>query len=85
MRYFQFWNEPLSVRVGLTFVDDFVLGKLPYSHCFLWNKIQMPKLKLLHKVKMDVCFYLQQMHKLMTLIFVMCFHSYALFQHERMA
>ena len=56
MRYFQFWNEPLSVRVGLTFVDDFVLGKLPYSHCFLWNKIQMPKLKLLHIVKMDVCF-----------------------------
>ena len=33
----------------------FVLGKLPYPHCFLWNKIQMPKLKLLHLVKMDVC------------------------------
>ena len=24
----------------------FVLGKLPYPHCFLWNKIQMPKLKV---------------------------------------
>ena len=33
----------------------FVLGKLPYPHCFLWNKIQMPKLKLLHLVNMDVC------------------------------
>ena len=33
----------------------FVKGKLPYPHCFLWNKIQMPKLKLLHLVKMDVC------------------------------
>ena len=32
----------------------FVLGKLPYPHCFLWNKIQMPKLKLFHLVKMDV-------------------------------
>ena len=28
---------------------------MPYPHCFLWNKIQMPKLKLLHFVKMDVC------------------------------
>ena len=33
----------------------FVLVKLPYPHCFLWNKIQMPKLKLLHLVKLDVC------------------------------
>ena len=33
----------------------FVLEKLPYPHCFLWNKIQMPKVKLLHLVKMDVC------------------------------
>ena len=33
----------------------FVLGKLPYPHCFLWNNIQMPKLKLFHLVKMDVC------------------------------
>ena len=33
----------------------FVLGKLPHPHCFLWNKIQMPKLKLLHLVKMDEC------------------------------
>ena len=33
----------------------FVLEKLPYPHCFLWNKIQMPKLKLLHLVEMDVC------------------------------
>ena len=32
-----------------------VLGKLPYPHCFLWNKIQMSKLKFLHLVKMDVC------------------------------
>ena len=33
----------------------FVLGKLPYPHCFLWNKVQMPKLKLLYLVKMDIC------------------------------
>ena len=33
----------------------FALGKLSFPHCFLWNKIQMPKLKLLHLVKMDVC------------------------------
>ena len=33
----------------------FVLEKMPYPHCFLWNKIQMPELKLLHIVKMDVC------------------------------
>ena len=33
----------------------FVLGKLPYPDSFQWNKIQMPKLKVLHIVKMDVC------------------------------
>ena len=38
-----------------TFVGDFVLEKMTYPHCFLWNKIQMSKLKLLHLVKMDVC------------------------------
>ena len=37
----------------VTFLN--VLGKLPYPHCFLWNKIQMPKLKLLHLVIIDVC------------------------------
>ena len=41
--------------MGVTFVGDFCLGKLPYPRCFLWNKIQMPKSKLLHLVKMDVC------------------------------
>ena len=39
----------------VTFGVIFVLGKLPYPHYFLWNRIQMPKLKLLHLVKMDVC------------------------------
>ena len=63
----------------------FALGKLPYPHCVLWNKIQMPNLKMLHLVKWMYAFYLQQMHKLMPLTFVMCFNSYALFQHERMA
>ena len=71
--------------MGVTFVGDFCLGKIVLYSLFLWNKIQMPKLKLLHLVKMDVCIFLQQMYKLMPLTFVMCFHSYALFQHERMA
>ena len=39
-----------------TFVGDFCFGEIAlYPHCFLWNKIQMPKLKMLHLVKMDVC------------------------------
>ena len=33
---------------GVLLLVIFVLGKLPYSHCYLWNKIQMSKLKLLH-------------------------------------
>ena len=33
---------------GGIFVSDFCFRKLPHSHCYLWNKIQMPKLKLLH-------------------------------------
>ena len=48
-------NEPLSVGWGLLLLVIFVLGKLPYPHCFLRNKIQMPKLKLLHLVKTDLC------------------------------
>ena len=42
------------MELGVTFVGDFCFGELPYPHCFLWNKIQMPKLKLLHLVKMEV-------------------------------
>ena len=29
---------------GLLLLVIFVLGKLPYPHCFLWNKIQMLKM-----------------------------------------
>ena len=39
--------------VGVAFVGDFCLGKIALSS--LWNKIKMPKLKMLHLVKMDVC------------------------------
>ena len=63
----------------------FVLGKLPYPHCFLWNKIQMPKLKLLHLAKMDVCILFATNSQIDAAHSHMCFHSYALFQHERMA
>ena len=38
-----------------TFVGGFCFGKIASSSLFLWNKIQMPKLKLLHLVKMDDC------------------------------
>ena len=70
---------------GVLLLVIFVLGKLPYPHCFLWNQIQIPKLKLSHLVKMDVCILFAKNAQIDAAHFVMCFHSYALFQHERMA
>ena len=60
---------------GILLLVIFVLRKLPYPHCYLWNKIKMPTIKLLKKW-MHV-FNLQQIHKLVPLSFVMCFHSNA--------
>ena len=71
--------------MGSTFFEVFVLVKLPYPHCYLWNKIQMPTLKLLREVKMDSCFIFAATAQLMPLTFIMCFHSNDLFQRERMA
>ena len=62
----------------------FVLGKLPYPHCFLWNKIQMPKLKLLHLVKMDVCILFATNAQIDAAHICNVFSPLPLFQHERM-
>ena len=67
-----------------TFVGDFCFGKIALSSLYSVEKNQMPKLKL-HLVKMDLCILFATNAQIDAVTFVMCFNSYALFQHERMA
>ena len=52
---------------------------------YLWNKIPMPLLQLLHLTKYILTLYLQQMHELSCSNIESCLHDNALFQRERMA